>query len=294
MTAASNGGYIVVPASLTNKVALLAAINNANTANPHGLPSNGGTPLSETLVDVGRYLSGTSQLGSSTQGLGPSATPYPVYNRNMTTGGTTGTVPPSPVDSECEKIFVIVVTDGLPTSDTHDHQRQRAFTDTIGPYRRRRRRLHRRRRGHAARHRSAPERAGHPERGHLHGRLHARHAAARRTRPIEATASTTPSNDATALGNALTDRGQRHPAAQHDAHGRERARQPHRVRQRVLHGVLPARRSPVALAGPPRGVHGERVTAGHRRRQPAGDRPGDRPVLRAAQPALGPGRDADH
>jgi len=113
----NNGGYIVVaPPNLTdpnnnntaNKTALLAAIGNMTS----GLPANGFTPLSETLVDVGRYIRGG--------GVGPWFGQYPAYNRN--TGGTTGgTIPPSPITSQCEKVFIIVVTDGLATRDFNDH-----------------------------------------------------------------------------------------------------------------------------------------------------------------------------
>ncbi len=124
----ANGGYIVVPATLNNKVALLAQINNAAAASPPGLPASGATPLSETLVDVGRYIAGSTVLGT-----GVSATPYTVYNRNTSTGAATASPPPSPVNSECEKVFIIVVTDGLPSSDANDHHGS-SFTATIGPY----------------------------------------------------------------------------------------------------------------------------------------------------------------
>ncbi|MBM4335552.1 MAG: hypothetical protein FJ108_06510 [Deltaproteobacteria bacterium] len=111
----NNGGYVVVPADLNNKTSLLAAVTT--------LPASGSTPLSETLVDVGRYLAGSSLLGSYTQ-----------YNRN--TSGSTVTAssaPQSPVTSHCDKIFIVVVTDGLPTSDANDHHGT-AFTSTIGAY----------------------------------------------------------------------------------------------------------------------------------------------------------------
>ena len=96
-----NGGYTVVVPDLNNKAAVLAAIAT--------FPASGNTPLSETLVDVGRYLAGADKLGQ-----------YPAYARNLT-GGSTAPIPPSPVTSSCERLFVIVVTDGLPTADNNDH-----------------------------------------------------------------------------------------------------------------------------------------------------------------------------
>lgn len=97
-----NGGYIVVPADLNNKASLLATLA--------GLPASGNTPLSETLVDVGRYLAGADRLGA-----------YPRYNRDLTGATNLAGTPPTPITSSCEKIFVIVVTDGLPTADDNNH-----------------------------------------------------------------------------------------------------------------------------------------------------------------------------
>ncbi len=108
-----NGGYVVVAPALDNKAALLAAIA--------ALPANGSTPLSETLVDVGRFYAGASRLGAYTQ-----------YARDLS-GGTAGVVPGSPISNACEKNFVIVVTDGLPTQDCNNHYGT-AFTTSIGNY----------------------------------------------------------------------------------------------------------------------------------------------------------------
>jgi len=115
----SNGGYTVVVPDLNNKTTLLSTLAN--------LPASGGTPLSETLVDVGRYLAGADKLGK-----------YPQYNRDLN-GNTVAasSAPPSPVTSSCEKLFVIAITDGLPTSDNNDHYKTSApnggnsFTQTF-------------------------------------------------------------------------------------------------------------------------------------------------------------------
>ena len=111
-----NGGYILVPADLNNKTTLLANVAT--------IPANGSTPLSETLVDIGRYLAGGDLMGT-----------YPRYSRDLT--GTTvasqATVPQTPLSSSCEKVFVILVTDGLPTNDSNNHYGT-AFSTTFGTY----------------------------------------------------------------------------------------------------------------------------------------------------------------
>ncbi len=101
-TGDDNGGFTVVPADLNNKATLLATVAT--------LPASGNTPLSETLVDVARYLAGSDRLGA-----------YPVYNRDTAGNFVSSGYPTTPVTSSCEKVFVIVVTDGLPTADNNDH-----------------------------------------------------------------------------------------------------------------------------------------------------------------------------
>jgi Tfp pilus tip-associated adhesin PilY1 len=98
-----NGGYVIVPAALNNKATLLDAITNQ-------LPASGNTPLSETLVDVARYLAGADKFGT-----------YPQYDRNVSGATDAANAPASPITSSCEKIFVVVITDGLPTSDNNNH-----------------------------------------------------------------------------------------------------------------------------------------------------------------------------
>ena len=117
---ASNGGYVVVEPSLTNKALLLSTIGDLTS----GLDAAGSTPLSETLVDVGRYIRG----GGTGAWLGQ----YPAYSRNLTGGGT-APIPVSPIDNECEKTFIIVVTDGLPTSDANNHYGTN-FTTTMAGF----------------------------------------------------------------------------------------------------------------------------------------------------------------
>ncbi|HTO69663.1 MAG TPA: PilC/PilY family type IV pilus protein [Myxococcota bacterium] len=110
-----NGGYVLIPPDLNNKTALLAAIAS--------VPASGGTPLSETLVDIGRYFAGADKLGD-----------YPQYSYS-TSGATVSAsaAPQSPVTSSCEKLFVVLMTDGLPTSDCNNHYGT-DFNDTFHPY----------------------------------------------------------------------------------------------------------------------------------------------------------------
>lgn len=101
----NNGGFMVQPIAANNKSALKATLNT--------LPANGGTPLSEALVDIARYYTGQfSNLGA-----------YPKYARNTTTGATTATPPVSPLEVTvlCRENFVILITDGEPSVDGNDH-----------------------------------------------------------------------------------------------------------------------------------------------------------------------------
>jgi type IV pilus assembly protein PilY1 len=100
-SAAVSGGNIKQPINDRNTQSVIAAINGTN-------PTAGGTPLSEALVDVGRYYAGTDGLGS-----------YP------------GLGIPSPIDVSCRNNFVVVITDGEPSKDLNDHHGT-AFMDTIG------------------------------------------------------------------------------------------------------------------------------------------------------------------
>jgi type IV pilus assembly protein PilY1 len=109
------GGYIVQPIANGNRDAVIATLQ--------GLPANGGTPIGEAFVDIARYFTGQLQtLGSYTQ-----------YNRTTTGGINLATAPPSPLDPSvlCRGNFVILITDGEPTSDGHNHALS-AFTATFG------------------------------------------------------------------------------------------------------------------------------------------------------------------
>jgi type IV pilus assembly protein PilY1 len=115
-----NGGYVVEPIASSNKTSLMAGIYNPSTQTTK-LPAGGNTPISEALVDMGRYFVGEKQnLGA-----------YSKYDRNTTTGGSTSSPPPSPMDVYCRENFVVLITDGLPTADLNDHHGG-AFDATFG------------------------------------------------------------------------------------------------------------------------------------------------------------------
>ncbi|MGH7342258.1 MAG: hypothetical protein ACREKH_17355, partial [Candidatus Rokuibacteriota bacterium] len=91
----------------------------------------GRTPLSETLVDVGRYFAGARRICDPSDN-----TPcYGQYN-NLTNGSTVTSpfagVPVTPVDSICRKNFVVFMTDGAPTQDNQEASYQNNFETIIG------------------------------------------------------------------------------------------------------------------------------------------------------------------
>ncbi len=117
------GAFVTRGIASGNKVALLSSVSALGTP-------GGGTPLSEALVDIGRYFAGTRLLCDPSDN-----TPcYGRYNRT-TSGATTSTwslVPQSPVDLECRKNFVLFLTDGEPQGDSHESTYQDNFETIIG------------------------------------------------------------------------------------------------------------------------------------------------------------------
>ena len=102
-----DGGVIDAPVSTGNKNALIARINNVQ--------ADGWTPLAETLVDIGEYMSGDNSVG------------------DCSAAGNIGNSNPME-DGTCRKNFVIVLTDGEPTKDNFDHGpgEQAGFMCAIG------------------------------------------------------------------------------------------------------------------------------------------------------------------
>jgi len=114
-----------------------------NSINTHlgSLGDGGGTPLAETLHQIGRYFigeTGTTNNGNLAQGAAINATNgqysgnltlHPgqtnqavssentVFNKNTTNSGTGTAVFESPIQYWCQNNFAVLLTDGLPTND---------------------------------------------------------------------------------------------------------------------------------------------------------------------------------
>ncbi len=89
------------------------------------------TPLGETLYNVYRYFQSRS---SGEQALGKDGTTrFPVYD--LSTSGSSGSAPPSPLTHDCQLNFVILITDGEPTKDTFESMDFSTFDkQLIGDY----------------------------------------------------------------------------------------------------------------------------------------------------------------
>jgi len=111
----SVGGYVVEPIADGNKTAIISTLQS--------LPASGGTPVSEALVDVGRYFVG--QHGT----LGT----YPQYDRTTSGAINQSLAPSSPLDPAvlCRGNFLIIISDGDPTNDGHNHF-STEFNQTFG------------------------------------------------------------------------------------------------------------------------------------------------------------------
>jgi type IV pilus assembly protein PilY1 len=99
-----SGAVIEVPVGSGNTAAMHTAVN--------AMSAGGYTPLSEALVDVGRYFATGFAMGD-----------YPSVSAFS-----------SPLDADCRQSFVIVVTDGAAKHDEHTAADQAPFFTTIGNY----------------------------------------------------------------------------------------------------------------------------------------------------------------
>jgi type IV pilus assembly protein PilY1 len=108
-----DGGFVAVPvADYTSTQA--AALDSAIEA----LEGEANTPLAETLYNIYRYY---MLRGSNEQPFGKNgSTRFPAYNLRASDGTVNTPVPASPVTSECQKHFVVIITDGEPTRDDFD------------------------------------------------------------------------------------------------------------------------------------------------------------------------------
>lgn len=129
-----HGGFMRVPVDLysTNRAALENSIRS--------IQSDTLTPLAETLFKLYTYF-----MSRTTADLplgADNSTAFPKYRYSAENGAfvTTALTPPSPVIAECQKNFVIIVTDGAPYDDEFDDEgsnRGRGFDEfdaLIGDY----------------------------------------------------------------------------------------------------------------------------------------------------------------
>ena len=94
------------------------------------------TPLAETLYNVYRYFMPRSSSGTALGKDG--STRFPVYNIRESGAISTSSIPPSPVTDDCQKQFVVILTDGEPLRDdfvSFSGTSQETFKeDLIGDY----------------------------------------------------------------------------------------------------------------------------------------------------------------
>jgi type IV pilus assembly protein PilY1 len=90
------------------------------------------TPLGESLYNVYRYFQSRT---AGKQALGKDgSTRFYTYNLD-TNGSIFGSVPASPLQYDCQRNFVVIITDGEPTKDDFDNMNFTTFRDSlIGDY----------------------------------------------------------------------------------------------------------------------------------------------------------------
>jgi type IV pilus assembly protein PilY1 len=110
----AHGGYVSVPVDTytNNRTALETSIA--------ALDPQTNTPLAETLFKLYTYFMSRSATASNRPLGADNATRFPVYSYRVSDGAysSSGTgVPADPVQQSCQKNFIIMITDGEPTSD---------------------------------------------------------------------------------------------------------------------------------------------------------------------------------
>ena len=94
----------------------------------------GGTPLCETLYEASRYFSGASvEYGDDDINVG---SPY-YYTKNVPPRDTaieSSKTYISPFSSCSDKVYVILITDGQPQSDTHADRTEKVVKKTKQSY----------------------------------------------------------------------------------------------------------------------------------------------------------------
>jgi len=99
----AQGGMVLEPVAdiATNRSAIVSAIN--------GLNPNGNTPLTETLYEASLYYSGLAvDYGNRSS---------PVLSAPSSRTPANSNIYKSPIQYQCQKSFIVYLTDGLPTAD---------------------------------------------------------------------------------------------------------------------------------------------------------------------------------
>ena len=107
------------PANSGNTVYAKAKRSEQLKDRVESLVAGGRTPLSESLYEAYRYFAGKTVVYGN-----PSGSPTPptdICAQDPTNCTTTGTYS-SPLKYECEKVYVVMMTDGAPTGDTDEQQ----------------------------------------------------------------------------------------------------------------------------------------------------------------------------
>ncbi|MBI1422900.1 MAG: pilus assembly protein PilY [Gammaproteobacteria bacterium] len=109
-----SGGYFVEPMLELNPTNRTTLINAANA-----FTANGDTPLSETLYEASLYFRGKqTYFGDySTPAKNTTAVEDPVRTENGSGSTTSPGTYKSPINYQCQKNFVVQLTDGDPTND---------------------------------------------------------------------------------------------------------------------------------------------------------------------------------
>ncbi len=100
----NKGGPVIQPIGdiVTNRTAFKSAVN--------GLKANGNTPLAETLYEATLYYRGMNV------NFGNVSSPRSVASSRVG-GSSSGTQYQTPISNQCQKNYVILLTDGQPTQD---------------------------------------------------------------------------------------------------------------------------------------------------------------------------------
>ncbi len=124
------GAFVLVPPD--------SYANNASdlTTELNSLRPTGNTPIAESIYYIYRFF--MSRIESERPfGKSGSGDRFPVYDYDLDGDEISippDTPPPHPVTHDCQKHFIILVTDGEPTRDDFDDMDRTQFQDLIGDY----------------------------------------------------------------------------------------------------------------------------------------------------------------